>query len=303
MSATINFNPVLTTNATGSFNVQTNGYIQGQAMDDPSARYRLAGGILATSETIPMWGGVGISETTSPSSALITAPNEALGGNIIRATQIAGATPAAGDLTGFSVFDQNYSAVNTPQSPVPLVGSGSTMNFYRFGSNARIALAASASLVDLEGNIITQQVSWDFQNQLLVPYAPYHAAVTITGATWASTSGGQATYTVGVDLTTYLSAGNIINVTGIVSTGATTDGYNGQDLTVVSVDSTHVVVSLPLAASPGTYASGGTIKAFGGAVPVKLLNVNVGNSMTVSYDSTTGFATWNRSGTCVLVQI
>lgn len=300
MVANITFNPLITTNGLGSFNVQSDGFVQGQAMDDPSARYRLRGGVLSSAATLPMWGGVGISETTNP----ITngSPSGVMGGNITRATQIAGTAPAAGDLTGFSVFDQDYAMVNTPQSPVPLAGSGQSVHLYPFGSRARIALAIDPSLVTLEGNVISQQVSWDFVNQRLVPYAPYHAAVTITGATWASTGGGQATYTVGVDLTTFLTAGNDITVTGVVSTGATTDGYNGS-WTVVSVTATTVVVSLPRASSPGTYSSGGTIAAFGGAVPCTILNVNIGNSMVVSYDTTTGFATWNRSGSCALVQI
>lgn len=37
--ANITFNPVITTNALGSFNVKTDGYIQGFALDNPAARY------------------------------------------------------------------------------------------------------------------------------------------------------------------------------------------------------------------------------------------------------------------------
>ena len=36
---------------------------------------------------------------------------------------------------------------------------------------------------------------------------------------------------------------------------------------------------------------------------VKVLSVEVGNSMTVSYDPVTGFATWNRSGTTAIILI
>lgn len=300
MTATVSFNPLLTSNASGSFNTTSNGFIQGQAQDDPSARYRLAGGILATTETLPMWGGVLISETTSPISALITAPNSALGGNITRATtQTQTATNGA---TGFSVFDQNYSSVTSPQSPVPLAASGMQVNFYRFGSNARIAVAIDPTLVNAEGVIITQQVSWDFVGQRLIQYSPAYAADTITGATWANTSGGQITYTVSSDPTGFLTAGDLVNVSGVVSTGATTDGYNGA-YNVVSTDSTHIVVTAVRAASPGTYSSGGSVAAGGGALPCKVLHVNIGNSMTVSYDSATGFATWNRSGSAAIIQI
>lgn len=305
MVATIPFNPYVTVNAAGSFNIQSDGYIQGTAMPDPSARYRLASGVLATTETLPMWGGVGISETTSPYA---TGQSQGVAGGLItRATNIS-STGAASSLTGFSVFDQNYAMVNTPQSPVPMIGSYGAVNFYRFGSQARVALAIDPVLVDLEGNVITQQVSWDFVNQRLVPYAPAYGPYTITGATWSSTSGGRATFTISgtTDPSTLLAAGDDINVTGVVSTGGTGLGYNGA-FTVVSFGGTSgsytITVTLAAASSPGTYSSGGTVTAGGGAVPCKILNVNVGNSMTVVYSSTTGFASWNRAGSCALVQI
>ena len=41
----------------------------------------------------------------------------------------------------------------------------------------------------------------------------------------------------------------------------------------------------------------------GGILPVRVLEVQVGNSMTVNYDPVTGFATWNRSGSCAVIQI
>lgn len=298
MSAQIAFNPMLTTVAGGSFNVQSDGFIQGQAMDDPSARYRLRSGVVAGDETIPMWGGVGIYELVpGPTSN----PSQALGGSVGRANVIAG--PAAKQLTGFSVFDQAHNMINTPQSQVPLAASLMTANFYPLGSLARIAVKCDPSLVDLEGQIITTQVSWDFVNQMLVPYSAPYAQTTITGAVWSNTAGGQVSFTVGTDLTADLNAGDDINVSGVVNTGgASTHAFNGP-WTVVSVDATHVVVSAPAASSIGTYASGGVIIAGGGALPVKILAVNIGNSMTVSYDPATGFANWDRNGNAALIQI
>ena len=169
MVANVSFNPMATTNAAGSFNVSSSGYIQGTALNDPSVRNYLAGGQLAASETLPMWGGVGISENLPALSAESGYnPNHTLGGQVGRATSLT--QTAAGGLSGFSVFDQNHSAITTPQSPVPLVGSGMTFNFYRLGSGARIVVAADPALVSLDGGPIGQQVSWDFANQLLVPY-------------------------------------------------------------------------------------------------------------------------------------
>ena len=56
MTSNITINPSLTSNALGSFNIDTTGYIQGTALDSPNARFNLAGGVLKTSEAYPMWG-------------------------------------------------------------------------------------------------------------------------------------------------------------------------------------------------------------------------------------------------------
>jgi hypothetical protein len=168
MAANIAFNPYIQTNAPNMFTIESDGFIVGTAMPDPSARFALSGGWLAAAETLPMFGGVGVSEsvpterTTSPATP--TRPDISLGSVIARATAYA-------NLTGFSVFDQNYAAVNTPQSPVPTVGSGGLVNFYRFGSGIRVALAIDPTLVTLEGGLITAQVSWDFTNQRIIAFA------------------------------------------------------------------------------------------------------------------------------------
>lgn len=191
----ISLNPNATTNAAGGFSTNTDGYIQGNALNDPAVRYQLSGGVLAAAETIPMWGGVGIAEAV---------PAGALGGNITRAANLAA-------LTGFSVFDQNYAAINTPQSPVPLIGSGGMVNFYRFGTNARLAVACDPALVSLVNGSVKAQVSWDFTNQLLIAY----------------------------------------------------DGAN--------------------------------------ALPVKILDINVAGSMTVTWDAVNKVATWNRAGSVAII--
>ncbi len=57
------------------------------------------------------------------------------------------------------------------------------------------------------------------------------------------------------------------------------------------------------AATIGTYASGGSLLAGGGALPVKVLDVKADNNMIVSYDPITGYATWNQNGAAALIQI
>jgi hypothetical protein len=157
-------NPYVQTNAAGMFNIESDGFIVGTAMPDPAARFALSGGWLATSETLPMFGGVAIGESVPQERPPVTRADVALGGIIKRAT-------AYTDLTGFSVFDQNYAAVNSPQSPVPSVDKGGLVNFYRLGSGARVALAIDPTLITLEGGLITAQVSWDFTNQKIIAFA------------------------------------------------------------------------------------------------------------------------------------
>jgi hypothetical protein len=164
MVANIAFNPYVQTNAAGMFTIESDGLIVGTAYPDPAARFALSGGWLATAETLPMFGGIAISENVPQERPPVTRADVALGGIIARATAYA-------NLTGFSVFDQNYAAVNTPQSPVPTVGSGGLVNFYRLGSGARVALAIDPALVTLEGGLITAQVSWDFSAQRIIAFA------------------------------------------------------------------------------------------------------------------------------------
>lgn len=295
MAANISFNPSLTTNAQGTFNTTSTGLVQGTAYPDPATRFALTGGILASDETIPMWGGVGLYEFIPGVSG---GPVVSLGCVVGRATLLTGAKA----LSGFSVFDQAYGMITSPQSTVPLIGSTGQVMYYRLGSRARVAVACDPSLISLQGGLVTQQVSWDFTLQRLIPFSGGYPATTITGAVWASTAGGQTTFTVGTDLTSFINAGDDINVAGVVSTGGTGLGFNGA-FTVVSITSTTIVVTQAAASSPGTYSSGGTVLAGGGALNVEVLDVQSSNCQTVSYSTATNFANWNYNGACAVILI
>ncbi len=157
----VSFNPALTTNFPGTFSVQSQGYVQGTFLDDPAVRFQLAGGFLANSETLPMWGGVGITESVPG----VAAQAVALGPSITRATGYS-------NLTGFSVFTQGNAMIMTPQSRVPTSGSYGAVNFFRFGSNARIVVACSSALAAaVVAGAVNQQVSWDFTNQVLIAFS------------------------------------------------------------------------------------------------------------------------------------
>ncbi|HEY0181250.1 MAG TPA: hypothetical protein VGC09_00445 [Rhodopila sp.] len=288
MVATVSFNPYVTTTADGSFQIDSHGYIQGCAMDAPAMRYNMRGGVLAASETRPMWGGVGICETVrQPGSA--TSPIRALGGTITRATTLAAG--ANGTLTGFSVFDQLHSAIQTPQSPVPLVGSGNSVHFYPLGSGMRVPVACDPALDDLWGEVITSQVSWDFLTQRLIPYAPATAQETISSLAWAAgtvtaTTSAAHGYSIGQD---------------VVISSAVPAAYNGS-VTILTVPSS-TTFTYALAANPGAATAPGVIAAGGGALPVRVLDVQTEGNMVVDYDPTTGFARWDRNSACALIQI
>jgi hypothetical protein len=157
----ISINPMLTTNAKGLFNVNSAGFTQGDALDDPAVKFQLASGFIKSSETLPMWGGLPISEgivlsTATPSSGV-------LNGGIARATTVANST-------GICVFNQAFQGITTPQSTAPQFTSGMTVNFYRLGSRARIPMRVNPALVSLDGSLVTTDVSYDFTNNWITAY-------------------------------------------------------------------------------------------------------------------------------------
>ena len=274
------FSPYATTNAAGSFNIDSTGFVQGCALDQPSIRNSLFGGILASSETLPMWPGVGISVAVPGASG---GPISALGGLITRATTLT-ATSSNG-LNGFSVADQNYAAVNNPASPIPASGTYVEVNYYLLGSGARIPVQMDPSLVSLEGSIITTQVSWDFNNQVLQPYDASTATYSLTSITSSYASGVYTMVVVAAEATPVAAVGDAINVSGVTGTGASL--VNGDQVVTAFTDNEHF--TFQVTAASGAIATGaltGTLLLnYGtGALNVKILEVSIGNSMTVNYN-------------------
>lgn len=303
-------NPYLMSDAAGTFNVTSDGYVQGMSMDQPAVRNMLAGGVLATAATIPMWGGCAITEQSAPNGFDLS-----MGGTILQATtapivfgsaQVAYLPTVVGQITGFSVFDQNYAAINSPASPVPLTYSGGLVNFYRFGSGARIKLAIDPSLAaTLEGGIITQSVSWNFVDQTLQYYTTT-ANITTTSITWSATNGGQGAVVLASALPELPAVGDTIVFSGATNTGTGgAPAINGVPFIINSVTST-TVFTIAMPAATGFYATiAGTILATRstGICPVTILKVQIGNSMTVNYNPFSQTATWNRNGSVALVQL
>jgi len=280
MANTVSIAPMQTTTALGSFSIQSEGLVQGVAYDDPAVRFFLAQGPLATTETIPMWGGVPIVENIPLSTQL------ALGPTIASAT-------TTGSITGWSTINQATAWINTPASESPSAGAGMTIPFFRTGSGARIAVKCDPSLVGLDGGAITQQVSWDFNNRALQPYDASTPTYSVTSITSAYNGNGTYTMTVVMAAASPVAAvGDYINISGVTGTGAAL--VNGNQQVATFTDSQHFTFNVT--AASGAIATGaltGTILLnYGtGALNVRVLEI-VPNSKVVVYDPINNLVHW-----------
>jgi hypothetical protein len=175
MSAQISLQPMVTTNAAGLFNVNSAGFTQGDALDDPAVKFWLAGGVFSSAATTPLWGGVPIAETIPVAQSGYYSGDTQPGTDTLGSTIIQASTSTAP--TGISVFNQAFQGITTPQSTAPLYSPGMTVNFYRFGSGARIPLPCDSSIVALAGSSITETVYWDTTNLRLTTTATSNFAV------------------------------------------------------------------------------------------------------------------------------
>lgn len=300
MVANVAFNYMTTSNAAGAFTISTDGVVQGTMYDDPAAIWALRSGILATTETLPMWGGCGIYELV-PSTAA-GSPMEQLGSVVGRATTV-DQTSNTG-LVGFALFNQAHHMVSTPASPVPMAGSGMNVHYVRLGSGARIAVACDPSLAALEGASVGQQLSWDFNAQRLAIYDASTPTYSITSLTWANTNGGRITV-VGAVALPVAGVGDTLTISGATNTGTGGAAAINQTFLVDTfTDNQHFTLAAP--AASGVYGTiGGTIVAVAGtgALNVRLDRVLPGNSMIVNYNPLTGLATWGYAGTCAVITI
>jgi hypothetical protein len=146
---TVSFNPQLTTSPSNTFLQSTEGYVQGTTLDDTSSRMWLTSGVVAASVTQPVWGGMAITEEVATVNA------NAMGNSLVLAS-------AAGNVTGFTVFDQSHNMIIVPGNSVQQSVAGMTINYFRFGSNIRIAVGVLSSLVaTLDSGAINQTLYWD----------------------------------------------------------------------------------------------------------------------------------------------
>ncbi|WP_337049966.1 hypothetical protein [Serratia fonticola] len=148
MARGITFDPYKTTNMQGGFNTESTGFTQGDAQDDPAVRLQLSAGTLNPFATAPIWAGRGIIE--------IITKNNQTGAVIVPAT--------ATSCDGFCVSNQAFHGLITPNSQVPQFSPGSSVHYFRLGSNARIPLPISADvelLADGNTSNASKKFVWD----------------------------------------------------------------------------------------------------------------------------------------------
>src|SRR5438876_5844195 len=118
----ISINPIATSNALGSFNVQSGGYVQGIIQDDPVNIYKIAGGVLKFTQSLPVYAGMAISE-------FIPTGDDPLGSSVDLASN-----SNVLNITGFTVFNSLHSAIISQSSNVPTISGGMGIQFCRLGS-------------------------------------------------------------------------------------------------------------------------------------------------------------------------
>lgn len=158
--AGLTINPALMTNAAGTFQITSEGYVAGFAYDDPAMRTvpTLEAGIFSPSASGVLLGGYGIT------CALPTAGTEA-----DAVTTILTLASSQANLDGFVVYNQAAAMYQSAQSPAPLVGAGGSVNFVRFGSGAHVILPCSSGVASaLAGQPADTAVYWDYTNQVVL---------------------------------------------------------------------------------------------------------------------------------------
>lgn len=301
--STATASPFQTSNFSGSFYSTSFGDVQGTFYDDPAARWALSYGYLSPSDTntAPLWGGVLVSaQVPTPATAN---PNVALGTPLVHATTLT-TTTASGGASGFAVFNQAYNGVIVPgANNVPTFYSGDTIGWCPFGSGMRVAVKADPSLAAYEGGAVGQQLSWDFNNQVLTEYDASTATIAASSTvTWASTAGGQLTFPVAAWTGAWQpAAGDILNISGATNSGTGGAAAINTNFIVVSSTSTQVILAAPAASGVFGTIGGSPVINFGtGAFPssVSMILLTTSNCMTVNWNGTS--ATWNPNG-CVAV--
>lgn len=146
-----------TTNSQHSFQLQSDGFVAGTIVGKFPDRYSLEGGVVATGQTTPIYGGIPLANT-------VTAPSSSGGSSGLGESLTAAATTGA-NINSWCVFDQASAGVISATSPAPLYYAGMSANYVRVGSGVWIALPINPTAVNtLAAASATTAIYWDFTN-------------------------------------------------------------------------------------------------------------------------------------------
>lgn len=156
----INLQPYKTMGSMGGlFNVSSRGFTQGDAQDDPAVRLQLCSGFIPDDVDSPLYAGMGVLECLAPADSVT-------GSNITLAT--------ATRCNAFTVINQAFHGITTPNNPVPQFLPGGSVHYYRIGSQARIPLPISqdvAAMAQDGGPVDADGFVWDLVNNCVDVYS------------------------------------------------------------------------------------------------------------------------------------
>ena len=175
-----------TTVANNTFLLNTDGFIVGTLYGKFPDRYAIEGGVVASTQTTPLYGGL-------PLTLAVTAPTiQGSSGLGERATLATAQT----NIDGWSVFDQGAAGIISGFSNVPLYYVNTSINFVRSGF---LVLPVNPAAVNtIAGGASNQAIFWNF--------AQGYVDITGTGALGyqiiaLSTNSKTVTYAAGPPIT------------------------------------------------------------------------------------------------------
>lgn len=280
------YNPALTGNIQGSFAVQTRGFIQGALLENPTTYGQEYGGVLATAETIPMWGGVALYAN------IPAAGSEQLG-------QVVGRALTNSAIVGFSLYEHAGNAIMLPGNGVPLLYSGQKVSYAKFGSNQRVALQIDPALVSLDGSSVTTLFSWDFALQRLTAESPAYAQQTPS----AYTSYVSSTGVLSLSFTT--APALVVGQYAAFGSFAGAQAGLNTSMPLLTTASAGTVLTFQAPIGLGTFTpANGVLLAGGGPLAIRSVDAIVGTgNKTITYAPVTGAISWNESGAIALVTL
>lgn len=183
-------NPYTSGNFAGTFVANAKGFVQGGYAADSIAKTKLVAVRGTTTETLPFWGGIAVTEKMAVVNGGLN--------SVARAT-------AYTDLTGFTVNAANYTSLVTTDNTVPVSPVGTDLTILRLGSKVRIYLPIDSAL-DLTTLQIGTKVSFNFTTGKIVAFSVTALPVTVIAV---DPAGLIASYSAGT--------GNVTWATGAVA--------------------------------------------------------------------------------------